>query len=47
MAQPRRIEHADGGLFEIANSPEFRDDPYVFYATLRENTPRLRTDMGL
>jgi cytochrome P450 len=46
-AQPRRIENADGGLFEIANSPEFRDDPYVFYTMLRENTPRLRTDMGL
>jgi cytochrome P450 len=38
---------ADGGLFALANSPEFRDDPYVFYRTLRESTPRLRTDFGL
>jgi cytochrome P450 len=38
---------ADGGLFTLANSPEFREDPYVFYRTLRENTPRLRTDFGL
>jgi cytochrome P450 len=43
----RRIENADGGLFAIANSPEFRDDPYVFYQQLRDNSPRLRTDMGL
>ena len=38
---------ADGGLFTLANSPEFRDDPYVFYRMLRESTPRLRTDFGL
>ncbi|MDQ1521828.1 MAG: hypothetical protein QOI55_2901 [Actinomycetota bacterium] len=38
---------ADGGLFAIANSPEFRDDPYVFYKALRDTTPRLRTDFGL
>jgi cytochrome P450 len=38
---------ADGGLFAMANSPEFREDPYVFYKMLRDNTPRLRTDFGL
>jgi cytochrome P450 len=38
---------ADGGLFAVANSPEFRDDPYVFYKMLRDSTPRLRTDFGL
>jgi cytochrome P450 len=38
---------ADGGLFAIANSPEFREDPYVFYTSLRDNSPRLRTDFGL
>jgi cytochrome P450 len=38
---------ADGGLFTMANSPEFREDPYVFYKMLRDNTPRLRTDFGL
>ncbi|MCU1427972.1 MAG: hypothetical protein JWL83_1972 [Actinomycetia bacterium] len=38
---------ASEGFFAIANSPEFRDDPYVFYKMLRDATPRLRTDFGL
>ena len=38
---------ADGGLFAVANSLEFREDPYAFYKMLRDNTPRLRTDFGL
>jgi cytochrome P450 len=38
---------ASQGFFEIANSPEFREDPYPFYALLRDSTPRLRTDFGI
>jgi pimeloyl-[acyl-carrier protein] synthase len=38
---------ASEGFFTTANSPEFRENPYAFYAMLRENTPRLRTEMGL
>ncbi len=47
MSAANELPDASEGLFALANSPEFRDDPYPFYAQLREDTPRLRTGYGL
>ena len=48
MTSPaEELADASQGFFEIANSPEFREDPYPFYALLRDSTPRLHTDFGL
>jgi cytochrome P450 len=44
---PNTFADASEGIFALANSPEFREDPYAFYTMLRENSPRLRTEMGL
>src|SRR4051794_11180978 len=46
MTTPTDLD-ASGGLFALANSPEFREDPYAFYRMLRDDTPRLRTEFGL